>query len=76
MHAQIEPPVESQLNERQRKIMEEVHVKGSVTTGWCRSEFDVSYDTAQRDIRELMELSLLKQIGKGRATRYERAVTK
>lgn len=67
----IEPAIEAKLNDRQLSILQEVHVRGTVTTGWCRSEFGVSYDTAQRDLRELIELGLLKQVGKGRSTHYE-----
>ncbi len=71
----IEPSIEARLGERQRQIMEQVHVNSSVTTGWCRKQFGVSYDTAQRDLRELIDLGLLQKIGKGRSTRYERALS-
>ena len=68
----IEPAIEAQLNERQKRIVDEVHVSGFVTSGWCRNEFEVAYDTAQRDLRELVELGVLTRVGGGRSTRYER----
>ena len=69
----IERAIEAKLNDRQRKIMNEVHMNNSVTTGWCRDQLGVAYDTAQRDLRELIDFDLLKKVGKGRSTRYERA---
>lgn len=41
-----------------------------VTSGWCRKEFVVTYDTANRDLLELVESGLLVRVGKGRGTRF------
>jgi uncharacterized protein len=41
-----------------------------VTSGWCRKAFSVTYDTANRDLAELLGMGLVRRIGKGRSTRY------
>jgi predicted HTH transcriptional regulator len=66
----ITPAVESQLNERQRKIVVHVQKAGVVTRGWCVAKFNVANDTAGRDLKELTELGILSLQGKGRAVRY------
>jgi len=72
----IPPSVEAQLNDRQKQIMVQVQTEGRVTSGWCLKAFGVTYNTAYRDLSNLVERSLLIQMGKGRATRYELAVEK
>ena len=62
--------VEAQLNPRQKRIMVEVQKNGSVTSGWCRKSFEVTYDTANRDLLELARLKLLKRLGAGRTSRF------
>ena len=42
-----------------------------MTSGWCRKTFDVTYDTALRDLSTLVEMGLLARVGSGRTTRYE-----
>ncbi|HEY4301082.1 MAG TPA: ATP-binding protein [Candidatus Didemnitutus sp.] len=66
----ITPAIEEQFNKRQRRIMEHVLSTGTVTRGWCVSEFDVANDTAGRDLKTLTELGLIEVQGKGRAARY------
>ena len=66
----ITAAVEAQLNERQKKIMIEVQKTGTVTRGWCVSQFDIANDTAGRDLKGLTELGLIEATGKGRAVRY------
>lgn len=68
--AGLPPAVEEQLNARQKRILAHVSVAGLVTSGWCRKEFSVTYNTAYRDLSALVELRLLNQKGKGRSTRY------
>ena len=51
--------------------MVQVQQEGKVTSGWCRDTFGVTYNTAYRDLSDLVEQDLLVQRGKGRATRYE-----
>lgn len=67
----VTPAIESQLNERQKKIMLEVQRAGFVTSGWCRKQLAVTYDTANRDLLGLVKLGLLQRLGQGRATRFE-----
>jgi predicted HTH transcriptional regulator len=67
----ISPAVEAQLNERQKKIMVQVQREGAVTSGWCRKAFDVTYDTANRDLLDLVKRQLLTKVGQGRATHFK-----
>jgi predicted HTH transcriptional regulator len=69
----IPAAVEAQLNERQRKIVVQVLKKGSVTSGWCRKQFGITYDTANRDLLALMKLGILERKSSGPGTRYETA---
>jgi predicted HTH transcriptional regulator len=62
--------VEQPLNERQRKIVAEILKEGFLTSGWCRKNFPVVYDTIRRDLLGLLELNVIEQTGKGRSTRY------
>ncbi len=64
------PAQEEKLNARQLKILEEAVLRQSVTSGWCRKTFGVAYDTANRDLLEMVELGLLRREGKGRGTRF------
>lgn len=66
----IAPSVEEKLNKRQKQIVLHVLKKSFVTSGWCRKRFNVVYDTAQRDLSELVELGIMEQVGRGRSTRY------
>ncbi len=72
----VSPAVEAQLNDRQKAIMVEAQKAGSVTSGWCRKRFGVTYNTAYLDLSDLVERKLLVQAGKGRATRYQLAPAK
>ena len=67
----VPPSVEAELNERQKQIIIQVQTGGKVTSGWCRKSFSVSYNTAYRDLSNLVERGLLVQRGRGRSTRYE-----
>jgi ATP-dependent DNA helicase RecG len=67
---QVTPTVEAQLNERQRKAIGEVHKSGSVSSGWMVKELKISYDTANRDLKGLVALNILRRHGSGRATKF------
>jgi predicted HTH transcriptional regulator len=69
----IPPAVESLLNARQRKIIAHVLKTGAVTSGWCRKQFGVTYDTANRDLVSLIKLGILGRKSSGPRTRYELA---
>ena len=66
----ITPAIEEQLNDRQKKIVAQVVREGFVTSGWCRKQFKVTYDTANRDLLGLSEIGLLRREGQGRNTRF------
>jgi predicted HTH transcriptional regulator len=68
---QIVPPsVEAQLNQRQRKIVTQILKQGFVTSGWCKKQLAVAYDTVRRDLLHLIELGMIEPTGKGRSTKY------
>lgn len=67
----VTPAIEARLNERQKRIMIEAQQAGMVTSGWCRKEFSVTYDTANRDLLSMVELGVLRRVGRGRSTRFE-----
>ncbi|MGA1870786.1 MAG: ATP-binding protein [bacterium] len=69
----VPPSVEEQLNERQKKIIAQVLKQGFITSGWCRKELKVTYDTANRDFNLLIKLGILKRTGSGPGTKYELA---
>ena len=62
--------MEAQLNDRQKRIVLQVLKEGAVTSGWCTRQFEVVYDTANRDLKGLIELQVLQRQGRGRAVRY------
>jgi predicted HTH transcriptional regulator len=66
----VTPAIETQLNERQKQIMEHVLETGSFTSGWCRKHFKVAYQTVYRDLNGLLNMGLIKQTGSGRSTKY------
>jgi predicted HTH transcriptional regulator len=66
----VSPAVESRLNKRQKTIMRQVQKEGSVTSGWCRENLPVVYDTIRRDLLGLIEFGLLEPHGRGRNARY------
>lgn len=68
--AYLPPAVETQLNDRQKTILEEVVRNGSVTTGWCKKTFNIVQDTAVRDLKKLISLNLIEPKGKGRGSHY------
>jgi len=41
-----------------------------VTSRWRKKQFQVVYDTVNRDLRELMKLKVVERTGGGRSTRY------
>ena len=55
---------------RQQGAIVYLREQGRITNREYRSLFEVSYDTAYRDLRDLLEKGLVKRQGKGRATYY------
>jgi len=66
----VTPALEAQLNKRQKKIVAQAAEHGFVTSGWCRDNLSVVYDTIRRDLMFLVELGILEPQGRGRNTRY------
>ena len=66
----VPPALETQLNERQKKIMIQVQTSGIVTSRWCQKHLKVVKDTANRDLVGLVKFGLIQTVGKGRSTRY------
>lgn len=66
---------DSVLNQRQKLIMYIIQHKGFISTKELVSEFDCNRKTIQRDFTTLLELNLVKVIGKGAGLRYAVNVT-
>ncbi len=66
----LTPAQEEVLNDRQQVILKHALQQGSVTNRWCRQALGIVYDTAYRDLMNLVKLGLLKREGEGRASRY------
>ncbi len=66
----VPPSVESRLNERQKKIMIQVHTEGMINTAWVMEHLKVVKDTARRDFALLVKLGLLTRRGRGRSVHY------
>jgi ATP-dependent DNA helicase RecG len=58
------------LNERQIEALLLWKNEGEITTGKYRSKFKITDRTALRDLKELVNLGLLKKIGDKKATKY------
>ncbi|MDQ2810043.1 MAG: Fic family protein, partial [Chloroflexota bacterium] len=69
--AASDSPAPLRLNPRQRRIVELLGVSGAtLANSECQTLFGVSAMTAARDLRELVDLSLIRMYGQGRATYY------
>ncbi len=61
---------ENELNERQKKAIDFVREKGKITNSDYRNLCNVGWDTAHRDLHELVERNVLIREGSGRGTYY------
>jgi len=59
------------LTERQMKIVEKIIEKGNITNRDIRKIFGISNRAAMNEISKLMDMKVLKKVGKGRSTQYE-----
>ena len=58
------------LNERQKRAFKHLLDEGKITTkGYCELN-NIVPDTANRDLKDMMEKGLVKRVGKGRSTHY------
>lgn len=58
------------LNQRQEIIMAQVKSKRGITNKEICGLLGISRDTAHRELKELLDVGLLKAVGKGRAVTY------
>jgi cellulose biosynthesis protein BcsQ len=61
---------QNNLNSRQQEMIIEVFKNGQLTNKWCRESFNIVNDTVNRDLMHLLDLNIIKRVGKGRATKY------
>jgi len=66
----VEPAVEAQLNERQRRIMQWLAEGQELTSRRCEAEFGVTRPITAGDFGKLVKMGLAERIGAGRSTRY------
>jgi len=66
----VTPAVESQLNERQRKMMQLLVEGKELTSRQCKIEFGVTRAVTAVDFGKLVEMGLAEKLGAGRSTRY------
>jgi ATP-dependent DNA helicase RecG len=71
---QARPSWTRELNERQVEAMLYLGSHGRITNREYQVLTGVSYDTAHRDLCELLENHLIRREGKGRSTRYVLAI--
>jgi len=61
------------LNDRQMQLLKYLQTKPRITIREIQKMFDISRDTANRDLKPLLENTLVQRRGKGRASYYELA---
>jgi len=66
----VTPAMESQLNERQRKMLQWLAEGQELTSRQCEAEFGVTRPITAGDFGLLVELGLAEKLGAGRSTRY------
>lgn len=59
-----------QLNEREKRIIDNIKRNGRITSGEVQNMFEVSRDTANRYLNKLTGLKLIERRGEGKATHY------
>ncbi len=58
------------VSERQMKIIEYIHMHGSVKSGDLMRIYGISRQAAGKELKQMVDRGLLRAEGKGRATRY------
>lgn len=67
----LPPHVLAARNDDERTSWEFIAAKGTVTTSELRAQAGFDEKKAQRVLKQLMEVQLIRRVGKARATRYE-----
>lgn len=65
-----QPDERGHFTARQKAILDQVALQGSITNGQVQERFEVVRDTAFRDLTVLTKEGLLRLRGRGRSTRY------
>lgn len=58
------------LTERQMKIIEHINTKGKITIGEMNEMFGISRQASLKEISKLVEMGVVKLVGKGRGAHY------
>lgn len=59
-----------ELNERQKYILKKIKMQGFIKSRDIQKQFNVTRDTANRDLNYLIKLNLIKREGKGKRISY------
>lgn len=62
--------IDIELNERQKYVLEKIKIHGFIRSIEIQNKFNVTRDTANRDLNYLIKLNLIKREGKGKKVRY------
>jgi len=66
----VTPAMEAQLNERQRKMLLALVRGDELSSRKCEKLFSVTRETTNKDFSLMLEMGLMKKVGRGRSTRY------
>lgn len=66
----LRPELIAPLTERQRKILDVMNEKGSITSSEVTRQWGITRETAATDFHKLIELGLVERKGIGRSTYY------
>lgn len=66
----VTPAIESQLNERQKKMVALLTNGEELTSRRCEIEFGVTRPVTAKDFGALVKLGVAQKVGSGRSTRY------
>ena len=66
----IPPEITLKLNDRQKKILNIIQQRGSITRSECAKKFKINEKTALRDLNALKQHGIIEKKGKGPSTYY------
>jgi len=67
---EINPDILSSLNDRQKDILKFLHKNARIASNDCKTLFNISRETANKDFKELINKDLIVKVGTGRGTYY------
>ena len=68
--SQKEPKLPEGLNQRQRKAVEHIREKGSITNREYRELTGLGREYARKELNDMVEKGILAKKGKGRSVHY------